>query len=82
MPVPNVPHVSPALARSARDHFQPLYATPLTEEDGREIATNVLGVFAILKEWRDKRDAAAAAPPVPAPPSKAKRRRSSMSNPE
>jgi hypothetical protein len=60
MPVPQVPHVSPALARSARDHFQHLYAQPQSEEDGREMATNVLGAFAVLAGWREKKRAQAA----------------------
>lgn len=78
MPPPKVPHVSDELARSAREHFQHRYREPLTDHDGREIATNLLGVFALLKEWRDKRDAAVGIAPVPPPPEpagKAERRR-------
>lgn len=54
MKPPPIPHVSPALAARARDHFQHLYSEPLTEEDGREIATNVLGAFAVLREWAER----------------------------
>lgn len=57
----NFPQVTPELARSAREHFQYLYADPLTEEDGREIAVNVLGVFRTLQEWKQRQDARVAA---------------------
>lgn len=70
MAAPTLPFVTPALARSARDHFQRFYAEPQTEEDGREMATNVLGAFSVLNEWRQLRAArlaAAAAPPGPSP---------------
>jgi hypothetical protein len=83
MPAQQVPHIQPALARSAREHFQPRYAQPLSDEDGREIATNLIGVFAILKEWRDKRAAATAKPGKPrASRSKKKCEASPASNPE
>ncbi|MES2642000.1 MAG: hypothetical protein V4850_21120 [Myxococcota bacterium] len=62
---PTVPRVTPELAQSARDHFQPLYAEPQTLEDGREMATNVLGFFGVLLELRARK---AAAPPPPSPP--------------
>ncbi len=70
MAAPTLPFVTPALARSARDHFQRFYAEPQTEEDGREMATNVLGAFSVLNEWRQRRAArlaAAAASPGPSP---------------
>lgn len=62
---PTVPHVTPELARSARDHFQQLYAEPQSDEDGREMATNVLGLFGLLLELRARK---AATPPPPTPP--------------
>ena len=70
MAVPSLPFVTPELARSARDHFQRLYAEPQTEEDGREMATNVLGAFGVLNEWRQRRAArlAAAATATSGPP--------------
>lgn len=44
MPSPTaIPHVDAALAKSARERFQQRYAEPLTDEDGREIATTLLG---------------------------------------
>ncbi len=49
---PRIPHVTPEMARSARDHFQHLYDRPLSEEDGREMAVNVLGAFGVLLDWR------------------------------
>lgn len=55
-----IPHVEAALAKSARERFQHRYAEPLTDEDGREIATNLLGMFALLRKWRDRRDGIAA----------------------
>ena len=33
MPALSIPHVSPALARSAREHFQCLYARPLSDDE-------------------------------------------------
>ncbi len=65
MPALSIPHVSPALARSAREHFQCLYARPLSDDDGLEMATNALGAFAVLLEWHIE-DAAKG--PSPAPP--------------
>jgi len=58
---PSIPQVSDALATSTRERFQPRYAESLTDDDGRQIATNLLGMFGLLKRWRDQRDAAAAA---------------------
>lgn len=49
------PHVTPALANSARERFQGRYDRALTDEDGREIATNLLGMIGVLREWRDQR---------------------------
>lgn len=75
MPAPAIPHVSPQLARSARDFFQHLYARPLTDDDGLDMATNVLGAFGVLREMQQRvdaqRHAAALAPasaPMPVPP--------------
>ncbi len=80
MPAPTIPNVSPALAQSARDHFQPYYAEPLTEDDGREIAINTLGPFALFREWRERREAQGPPPPPPPTPTfKPKRRGSSTS---
>lgn len=53
---PRVPHISPETARSAQEHFQPYYDHPLTEEDGREIAANLVGFFEILAEWKRRDD--------------------------
>lgn len=61
MAVPTLPFVTPALARSARDHFQPFYTERQTEDDGREMATNVLGAFGVLNDWRQRRAARLAA---------------------
>lgn len=58
---PNVPFVTPTLARSARDDFQQLYDEQLSDDDGQEIATNVLGVHGLLSKWRQVRDDARAA---------------------
>lgn len=74
-----IPHVSPELARSAREHFQPRYKQRLTEDDGREIATNLIGAFAVLKEWRDRRIALGLWPPPPVPARQRKRRVSAKS---
>ncbi len=74
MPAPAIPHVSPELARSARDFFQHLYVKPLTDDDGLDMATNVLGAFTVLREMAQRRDAqrhAAASAPAPVPPSPA-----------
>lgn len=71
MPAPAIPHVSPELARSARDFFQPLYSRRLTDDDGLDMATNVLGAFGVLREMKRNRDAerlAAASLPEPVPP--------------
>ena len=82
MPTSAIPHVSPALARSARDHFQPLYAEPLTDDDGLDMATNVVGAFSLFKEWRDRRAAEGPASPIPIPSFKPKRRGSSQPSKE
>lgn len=87
---PNVPFVTPAMARSARAHFQVLYSVPQTDDDGFESATNVIGAFTVLGEWRERRDAARAAAaqtaaPEPTPAARATRpwrRRSPTSNKE
>lgn len=67
---PDIPHVSPELARNAREFFQHLYPRPLSEDDGREMAVNVLGAFGVLKEWKAEADARAEAglPPLVPPP--------------
>ena len=57
MPAPAIPHVSPELARSARDFFQHLYARPLSDDDGLDMATNVLGAFGVLREMQQRVDA-------------------------
>jgi hypothetical protein len=75
----DVPFVSNELAASARDAFQPRYATPLTQEDGREIASNLLGAFGILREWHAKHVANGGVFPPRTPPARPytpKRRRS------
>jgi hypothetical protein len=73
MPAPTVPAVPLELAESARSHFQRRYAEPLSSDDGLEIATNVLGAFGILREWRDRR--AAEGPALtPTPPRLAPKR--------
>ncbi len=76
MPTHPVPYVTPSLARSARDHFQRFYAEPQTLEDGREMATNVLGFFRVLDRLRRERVAAGGSlpNPPPIPPFKPKRR--------
>lgn len=73
---PTVPHVTPELARSARDHFQQLYAEPQTDEDGREMATNVVGLFGLLLELHARKAATPSPPPpsLPAPASGPRRR--------
>lgn len=73
MSAPAIPRVSPELARSAREHFQPLYVQRLSDDDGLDIATNVLGAFGVLREMKRNRDAerlaAAVAGASVAPPS-------------
>ena len=71
-PAPLLPQVPDALAKSARQRFQHRYAEPLSDEDGREIATNLLGVFGLLKEWREA--AARSAPSATQAPALRKRR--------
>lgn len=71
---PAIPHVSSDLARRAARHFQPLYATPQTEDDGLEMATNSIGAFTVLKEWRQRREREGAPPARPVPALKPKRR--------
>lgn len=34
--------------------WQPSSARPLTAEDGREIASNVVGFFAVLARWAEQ----------------------------
>ncbi len=70
------------VARSARAHFQPYYSEPLSDEDGREIAANLLGMISLLKQWKERRDAGL--PPTPAFPTRTPsgRRRSSTANQE
>ena len=77
-----LPHVTPALATRAREHFQQLYAEPLSDDDGREIATNLLGAFGVLNEWRLRRIAQGPANPSPAPGLRPTRRRPSPSTQE
>lgn len=43
--------------------WQPASSRPLTHEDGREIAENVVGLFRLLSQWAEQ-DAALAAPGV------------------
>lgn len=77
MPAPTVPCVQTELAESARKHFQRRYAEPLNDDDGLEIATNLLGAFGILREWRDRR--AAEGPALtPTPPRLAPKRARSI----
>lgn len=80
--ISDVPHVSRELAQSARDHYQHLYADPLTEEDGREIATNLIGAFKVLQEWQER--AARTEPPaaVTEPPRDATTKRKKVSKAE
>jgi hypothetical protein len=66
----DLPFVPSELAASARDAFQPRYATPLTQEDGREIASNLLGVFRILREWQAKHAANGGVFPTRTPPAR------------
>ncbi len=68
MSLPVIPRVSPELARSARDFFQPFYKVPQTDDDGLEMATNVLGAFGLFAKWETQRQAQqpAPAPSVPA----------------
>jgi len=77
-----LPNVTPELAARAREHFQPLYAEPLSDDDGREIATNLLGAFGVLNEWRLRRAAQGASNPTPAPSARPTRRRQSPSTQE
>lgn len=63
---PAIPHVDAALAMSTRERFQPRYAQALTDEDGREIATNLLGMFALLRRWRAQRESITALSATPA----------------
>ena len=81
MSAPAIPHVSPALARSARDHFQRFYKEPLTDDDGRDIAINTLGPFSLFREWSERRNAEGPRPTPPTPTFKPKRRGSSTSTP-
>ncbi len=66
MSAPFIPHVTPELARRAAEHFQCLYAEPLTEDDGQEMATNTIGAFNVLAEWKRRRDEQGATAPPPA----------------
>lgn len=77
MPAPAIPHVSPELARRAAKHFQCLYAEPQTQDDGLEMATNSIGAFTVLNEWRQRRKREGASPARPVPAFKPKRRASS-----
>lgn len=74
MPAPVIPHVTPDLARRAARDFQPLYPTPQTEDDGLEMATNSIGAFTVLNEWRQRRELHGAQPALPVPVRKPKRR--------
>jgi hypothetical protein len=82
MAVPTLPFVTPELARSARDHFQRFYAEPQTDEDGREMATNVLGAFAVWNDWRVRRAAKGPSTPLPVPGTRSTRGRHSPSTQE
>lgn len=46
--------------------WQPASPRPLTREDAREIAANVVGFFTLLQQWAEQ-DAALGAPTVEAP---------------
>ncbi|MDB5098873.1 MAG: hypothetical protein JWM80_3294 [Cyanobacteria bacterium RYN_339] len=37
-----------------RDIWQPASARPLTREDSREIASNVVGFFELLAKWEEQ----------------------------
>ena len=66
----DVPFVPDELAASARDCFQPRYATPLSQEDGREIACNLLGAFKVLREWHARHLANGGVLPPRTPPAR------------
>lgn len=82
MSAPSIPHVSPALARSAREHLQCLYAEPQTDDDGLEMATNLLGAYGVWRDWKRRRDEQSASPAPVIPSRKPKRRDSSPSTQE
>lgn len=82
MSAPAIPHVSPDLARRAAKHFQCLYATPQTEDDGLEMATNSVGAFSVFMDWKRRRDEQGVRPAPPVPAFKPKRRGSSKSSQE
>lgn len=48
------------LAARAVEIYQPLTSRPLTEEDGREIVSNLAGFLSVLQTWK-KRELAAKA---------------------
>src|SRR5688500_12104895 len=70
----STPRVTPALAKSAREHFQERYPRALNDDDGREIATNLLGLFQVLQDWT-QRAATVETPTTPLAPASPVRRR-------
>lgn len=82
MSVPFIPHVTPELARRAAKHFQCLYAEPQTEDDGHEMATNAIGAFNVLADWKRPREERGEAPPPPAPRRPQRRRAASQPSQE
>lgn len=65
---PLFPAPTPRPIDLTREHWQPYYREPLTDDDCCEIISNVSAASAILCEWRDaRRTATAAASALPDP---------------
>ena len=75
--------VTPALARSACEHFGPLYGRELTEDEGARISTNLLGAVGVIQEWLGRAPAPPETSPSSPPSARPKRKkRRDPSNPE